>query len=97
MEKYPATGDVRHPEVSGLCFGAAGLEVSDRGFVELAVGTWPMFGWDFSIYNCEPVGREQGPVAKGFTVDVHSECGQTFRLADSREDGRRSGYRSLRR
>ena len=61
-------GDVRRPEVAGLDFAAAGLEVSDKGFVELSVKGVAMFILDFSIDNSEPVGGEQGPVAKGFAV-----------------------------
>ena len=42
-------GDVRRPEVVGLGFAAAELEVSDRGFVELSVKGAPMFLLDFYL------------------------------------------------
>ena len=75
-----STGYVRGPEVAGLGFAAAGLEVSDRGFVDLSVKRSPMFILDFSIDDREPVGGELGPVAEGFAVEVDSHAGKHFGL-----------------
>ena len=75
-----SAGNVRRPEVAGLRFAAAGLEVSDGGFVDLAVKRAPMFVLDFSVNDGEPVGGEQRPVAEGFAVNVHSHAGEHFGL-----------------
>ena len=75
-----ATGDVRRPEVAGLSFAAAGLEVMDGGFVDLSVKCAPMFVLDFPVNDGEPVGGEQGPVAEGFAVDAYSHAGEHFGL-----------------
>ena len=39
-----------------------------------------MFVLDFPVDDREPVGGEQGPVAEGFAVDVHSQTGEHFGL-----------------
>jgi hypothetical protein len=77
--------DVRRPEVAGLGFAAAGLEVMDGGFVDLSVKGAPMFVLDFPVDDREPVGGEQRPVAEGFTVDVHSHPSEHFGLPVVRE------------
>ena len=40
----------------------------------------PVFELNFAVDDREPVGGEEGPVAEGFAVDVHSEAGEDFRL-----------------
>jgi len=76
-----STGNVRRPEVAGLRFAAAGLEVVDGGFVELPVKRAPVFILDFSIDDGEPVGGEKAPVAEGLAGDVHSHAGEHFGLS----------------
>lgn len=71
---------VRCPEVAGLGFSGAGLEVSDRCFVKLSVWTSPMFVLDFSVNDIKPVGTEQSPVAKGLAVEVYSHGVEHFNL-----------------
>ena len=66
--------------VANFGFAAAGLKVSDRGFVDLAIGASPMFVLDFPVDDREPVGGEQGPITEGFTVDFHSHAGEHFGL-----------------
>ena len=51
-----AAGDVGDPEVAGAGFAAAGFEVVDGGFVELAIGASPVFVLDFAVDDREPVG-----------------------------------------
>ena len=71
---------VRHPEVAGLGFAAAGFEVIDGGFVNLSVKCAPMFVLDFSVNNGDPIGSEQRPVAESLAVKVDSHAGEHFLL-----------------
>ena len=75
-----SAGYVRRPEVAGLCFAGAGLEIGNWGFVDLSVKGVPMFVLDFSIDDRQPVGGEQGPVAEGFAVNGHSHPSEHFGL-----------------
>lgn len=81
MEKDAAARDVGCPEVADLCFAGAGFEVSDGSFVKLSVSPSMMFGLDFSIDEVKPVGTEQGPVAEGLAVEVHSQGVKHFYLS----------------
>lgn len=81
MEEDTSTRDVRRPEVAGLRFAAAGFKITDGGFVKLAVWTSPMFVLDFPVDDIEPIGTEEGPVAKSFAVELHSHAVKHFHLA----------------
>lgn len=80
MKEDASAGYVRRPEVAGLGFSHAGLKISDRGFVKLAVGTLPMFVLNLPIDNIQPIGTEQAPVAESLAVEVHSHGVEHFNL-----------------
>ena len=80
MIEDTAAWDVRRPEVAGLGFAAAGLEIMDGGFVYLPVKCAPMFILDFPVDDREPVGCKLRPVTKGFAVEIDSHAGEHFGL-----------------
>ena len=63
VEEDAAAGNVGRPEVAKLGFSTARFQITDGGFVDLAVGTSPVFVLDCAVNDGEPVGGEQGPVA----------------------------------
>ena len=75
-----AAGDVGGPQVAGLRPAAAGFEVVDGSFVELAVSTSPVFVLDGAVDGGEPVGPECGPVAEGLAVEADSLAGEDLGL-----------------
>jgi hypothetical protein len=56
VEEDAATGNVGGPEVAELGFSDTGFEIADGGFVDLAVGTSPVFVLDGAVDDGEPVG-----------------------------------------
>ncbi len=62
-------------------FSGARCEITEGSFINLAVGTSPMFVLDFSIDDRESVGCKQRPVAESFAVDVHAKASEDFLLS----------------
>ena len=80
VEEHAAAGNAGRPEVALLGFSGAGFKIGNGGFVDLPVGTSPVFILDVPVNDGEPVRSQQGPIAKGFTVNVNSEAGEDLFL-----------------
>ena len=69
-------GNVGCSEVAQLGCSGAGFKIADGRFIDLAVGTSPLFILNLAVNDGEPVGGEQRPFAEGVARDVHAVAAQ---------------------